>query len=150
MLVTSKFHHFESLVQIDNMEILLQKCIDRPQYLLVCRQTLDTIEVDIKDNTGDSISFLRGEVAVKLNFRQETAISLFLLIKMKSGNPYAESKCHFQLCIVATLDLISIWREGTLHSLKAMSFAGRKIWNSLPAATKNSQSLKIFNLKYSR
>ena len=100
---------------MDNKEILLQKRIDRPQYLLVCRQTLDTIETDIKDNAGDSISFQHGEVVVKLNFWQETAISLFLLIKMKSGNPYAESKGHFQLCIVATLDLVSIWREGTLH-----------------------------------
>ena len=33
------------------------KTFDRRQYLLVCRQTLDTIEIDIKDDAGDSIHF---------------------------------------------------------------------------------------------
>ena len=33
------------------------KTFDRPQYLPVCRQTIDTIEIDIKDDAGDNISF---------------------------------------------------------------------------------------------
>ena len=31
--------------------------------------------------------------------------------------------------------------------LKATSIAGRKIWNSLPVATKDAQSLEIFKVK---
>ena len=47
------------------------KTFDRPQYLPVCRQTLDTIEIDIKDDTGDSISFQHGKLVVKLHFRKQ-------------------------------------------------------------------------------
>ena len=47
------------------------KAFDRPQYLPVCRQTLDTIEIDIKDNAGDSISFQHGKVVVKLHVRKQ-------------------------------------------------------------------------------
>ena len=47
------------------------KTFDRPQYLPVCRQTLDTIEIDIKDNACDSISFEHGTVVVKLHFRKQ-------------------------------------------------------------------------------
>ena len=35
----------------------VRKTLDRPQYLPVCGQTLDIIMIDVKDETGDSISF---------------------------------------------------------------------------------------------
>ena len=44
---------------------------DQPRYLPVCRQTLDTIKTDIKDDTGDSIAFQHGKVVVKLHFRKQ-------------------------------------------------------------------------------
>ena len=47
------------------------KAFDQPQYLPVRRQTLDTIEIDIKDNAVDSISFQHGKVVVKLHFRKQ-------------------------------------------------------------------------------
>ena len=37
----------------------------------VYRQILDTIEIDIKDDAGDSISFQHGKVVVKLHFRKQ-------------------------------------------------------------------------------
>ena len=37
----------------------------------MCRQTLDTIEIDIKDDAGESISFPRGKLVVKLHFRKQ-------------------------------------------------------------------------------
>ena len=67
MWVTSKFHHFELLVYGKSVT----KTFDRPQYLPMCGQTLDTIEIDIKDDAGDSISFQHGKVAVKLHFRKQ-------------------------------------------------------------------------------
>ena len=63
------------------------KTFGRPQYLSVCRQTRDTIEIDKKDDAGDSISLQHGKIGSKTSF-QETAICLFLMIKMKSDNPY--------------------------------------------------------------
>ena len=33
--------------------------------------TLDTIEIDIKDDAGDSISFQHGKMVVKLHFRKQ-------------------------------------------------------------------------------
>ena len=51
------------------MESLLQKhLIDLSTYLCV---DTDTIEVDIKDDAGDSISFQHGNVVVKLHFRKQ-------------------------------------------------------------------------------
>ena len=53
------------------------KTFDRPQYLPVCRQTPDTIEIYIKDDAGDSISFQHGKVVVKLYFiKQRSAYFL--------------------------------------------------------------------------
>ncbi len=49
----------------------ITKTFDRPQYLPVCRQTLDAIEIDIKDDTGKHISFEYGKVVVKLHFRKQ-------------------------------------------------------------------------------
>ena len=49
----------------------IAKIFDRPQYLPVCRQTFDTVEIDIKDDTGEKISFLHGKVVVKLHFRKQ-------------------------------------------------------------------------------
>ena len=40
-----------------------------PHYIPVCRNSIDTIEIDIKDDTGDSIKFEAGKVLVKLHFR---------------------------------------------------------------------------------
>ena len=50
------------------------KAFDRLQYLPVCRQTLDTIKISIKDNAGDSISFQHGKVAIKLHFRKQRSV----------------------------------------------------------------------------
>ena len=47
------------------------KPFDQPQYLPVCRQTLNAIEIDIKDDAGDSILFQHGKVVVKLHFRKQ-------------------------------------------------------------------------------
>ena len=50
------------------------KTFDRLQYLSVCRQTLDTIEINIKDDADDSISLFHlntEKVAVKLHFRKQ-------------------------------------------------------------------------------
>ena len=47
------------------------KAFDRPQYLPMCRQTLDTIEIDIEDDAGDSISFQRRKLVVKFHFRKQ-------------------------------------------------------------------------------
>ena len=51
------------------------KTFDRPQYLPVCRQILDIIEIDIKDDAGDSISFQYGKVVVKLHFGKQRSAS---------------------------------------------------------------------------
>ena len=66
---------------------------DRPQYLPVCRQTLDTIEIDIKDDAGDSISFQHGNLKTnwQQNFISGYSDSLLLLIKIKSDNPYDDT-----------------------------------------------------------
>ena len=47
------------------------KTFVRPQCLPVCRQTLYTIEVDIKGDASDSISFQHRKVVVKLHFRKQ-------------------------------------------------------------------------------
>ena len=47
------------------------KPFDQPQYLPVRRQTLNAIEIDIKDDAGDSILFQYGKVVVKLHFRKQ-------------------------------------------------------------------------------
>ena len=49
------------------------KTFDRPKYLTVCRQTIDIIEIDIKDDAGDSISFQHGNYKSdkKLHFRKQ-------------------------------------------------------------------------------
>ena len=54
----------------------LNKAFDRPQYLHVCRQILDIVEIDIKDNAGDSISFQHRKVVVKLHFRKQRSAYL--------------------------------------------------------------------------
>ena len=53
------------------MESLLQKAFDLTQYLPVCRQTLDTIETDIKDDAGDNISIQHEKMIIKLHFRKQ-------------------------------------------------------------------------------
>ena len=59
----------------------------------MCRQTLDTIEIDIKDDAGDSISFQHGNLKKKWkqNFISGYSDSLLLLIKIKSDNPYEDT-----------------------------------------------------------
>ena len=53
------------------MENLLQKhLIDLSTYLCVVRHTY-AIEIDIKDDADDSISFQHEKVAVKLHFRKQ-------------------------------------------------------------------------------
>ena len=47
------------------------KTSERPQYLPVCRHTLDITEIDIEDDAGDSISFQHGKLVVKLHFRKQ-------------------------------------------------------------------------------
>ena len=49
----------------------VRKTFDLPQYLPVCRQTLDTMEIDIKQDAGDNISFQHGKVVVKLHFKKQ-------------------------------------------------------------------------------
>ena len=53
------------------------KTFERPQYLPLCRQTLDTIEIDIKDDTGDRISLQHGKLVVKLHL-QSNYLPIFL------------------------------------------------------------------------
>ena len=52
----------------------ITKSFDRPQYLPVCRQTLDTVEIDIKGDTAEKISFQHGKVIVKLHFRKQRPV----------------------------------------------------------------------------
>ena len=50
------------------------KTFDRLLYLPMCRQTLDTTEIDIKHDAGDSISFQRGKLVAKRHFRKQRSV----------------------------------------------------------------------------
>ena len=43
---------------------------DQPRYFPVQKKTFDTIEIDIRDDTGESIPFDAGKLIVTLHFRR--------------------------------------------------------------------------------
>lgn len=47
---------------------------DRPHFIPISRSTIDTIEMNIRDDTGDLISFESGRVIVTLVFRRKKAL----------------------------------------------------------------------------
>ena len=46
------------------------KSFNYPHYLPLTRLHIDTIEIDIRDDTGEKVPFVNGKVIVKLHFRQ--------------------------------------------------------------------------------
>ena len=48
----------------------ISKSFIRPQYLPVSRRQFETIEVNIKGDTGESVPFELGKVLLTLHFRQ--------------------------------------------------------------------------------
>ena len=51
---------------------IMQKTYDQPHYVPVSTDELNTIEINIKDDTGKSVSFASGKVICKLHFRQKS------------------------------------------------------------------------------
>ena len=47
------------------------KYYNQPLYVPVNTSTFDTIEINIKDDTGQNVSFKAGKVICKLHFRQK-------------------------------------------------------------------------------
>ncbi len=48
------------------------KTYGEPHYISVTDRQVDNIEINIKDDTGVDVSFMRGKVVCKLHFRQRT------------------------------------------------------------------------------
>ena len=45
-------------------------CFENPHYQPLCVKQFQTVEIDIRDDTGQPVSFERGKVIVKLHFRR--------------------------------------------------------------------------------
>lgn len=63
------------LLRIVNVEgnygDIVAKIYDNPHYVPLKQKMIDTIEIDIRDDTGESIPFINGRVIIKLHFRQQ-------------------------------------------------------------------------------
>ena len=59
-------HHGEMVTHIN----------DKPQYFTVGQSDMDSIEIQIKDDAGQSIRFQNGRVYVTLHFRPSLANAL--------------------------------------------------------------------------
>ena len=51
---------------------IITKTYHDPHYVPVNTTSFDSMEVNIKDDTGENISFKTGKVICKLHFRQKT------------------------------------------------------------------------------
>ena len=51
---------------------VINETFDRPHYVPVNTDEISTIEINIKDDTGDDVSFQSGKVLCKLHFRQRS------------------------------------------------------------------------------
>ena len=51
---------------------IIQKTYDQPHYVPVNTDELSIVEINIKDDTGNSVSFASGKVICKLHFRQKS------------------------------------------------------------------------------
>ena len=49
----------------------ITKTYDNPHYVNLKQKLVDTIEIDIRDDTGKPIPFVTGRVIVKLHFRRK-------------------------------------------------------------------------------
>ena len=54
----------------DEKQELTHVQYDQPRYFPVQKKTFDTIEIDIRDDTGESIPFDAGKLIVTLHFRR--------------------------------------------------------------------------------
>ena len=50
----------------------IYRIFDKPYYLPVTRQCIDTIEINLKTDFGDKLIFENGKVLVKLHFKHST------------------------------------------------------------------------------
>ena len=53
----------------------VSKSFERPHYLPVSRREFETIEVNIKRDTGESVPFELGKVSLTLHFRQSRPVN---------------------------------------------------------------------------
>ena len=53
----------------------VSKSFERPHYLPVSRREFETIEVNIKHDTGESVPFELGKVLLTLHFRQSRPVN---------------------------------------------------------------------------
>ena len=51
---------------------ILWKVYTAPQYISLSVYNIESIEVDIRDDTGEKIQFEAGKVLVKLHFRPKS------------------------------------------------------------------------------
>jgi len=50
----------------------IMKSYGEPHYIQVCTKQIDSIEINIKDDTGEFVPFMFGKVVCKLHFRQRS------------------------------------------------------------------------------
>ena len=59
------------VVNISGREgLTVSRIYQNVQYLPIQRKQFDTIEIDIRDDTGEKVAFERGKVIVVLHFRR--------------------------------------------------------------------------------
>ena len=51
---------------------VITSTFDRPHYVPVSTDEVGMLEINIKDDTGEDVSFQFGKVIVKLHFRQKS------------------------------------------------------------------------------
>lgn len=49
---------------------VVTKTFERPMYVPLCKQQMDTVEIDISRDTGEEVQFMQGKVTCTLHFRR--------------------------------------------------------------------------------
>ncbi len=56
-------------IKPNHQDVVITKIFDSPHYVPVSKNYMESIEVNIKDDTGEDVPFVHGKTIVKLHFR---------------------------------------------------------------------------------